>query len=129
MPLDKTGETRCGICRLASMTIGKVFGGKIRICTKRFYNISAFYPEDDKENGAILKQIGLEHFCIQGLLVKELETAGWAIESENSIIALARPTPIGEIVPNYEIDGMPVKETHLDFCAQVIKQQIRGASD
>jgi len=93
---------------------GRVLNELKRVCNNCFYSICSFIPSDDYENRAALGDA--DSLFIKQLLVDEAKSCGWKTECLNSVTTEAKPTPMGEIVKGYGIDGFPIVDTEFEHC-------------
>jgi len=74
-----------------------------RIISGKFFAISCFYQEDDKENAEVIKKLGMDKFLFK------------QVKMENMMIGKVWPTPKGEVIEGAGIDAFPVTETKLEW--------------
>jgi hypothetical protein len=86
-----------------------------RIVSGKLLAISHFYPEDDAPNGAAIRAAGRSTMLFQREAVEAFAAAGWQAVVENACKGLSRPTPVGEVMAEVGIDGLPVAETTLEW--------------
>jgi hypothetical protein len=79
-----------------------------------------FCPEGDAVNKAILEQSGIEKLFIKPLLLNELKSCGWEIFNDNFVIVIVKPTPFGDIIKGYGIDGFPVCDSSFEYCTLIM---------
>lgn len=87
-----------------------------RIVSVRFMAISNFYPEDDKANGKIIREAGLEKLLYRSSALKEFKKAGWNTSVENSCTGEVRPAPPGVVLEGARVDALPACRTDLEWC-------------
>lgn len=87
-----------------------------RIVDGTFLAISHFFPNEDDENHAVIKQTGIEAFVYKESAMNHFSTAGWKSRIENSCVANALPTPESKIFEGVRADGLPVAPTQLEWC-------------
>ena len=87
-----------------------------RIVSGTFLAISHFFPIEDDQNDAVIKQAGIEAFVYKESATHYFSETGWKIKIENSCIAKALPTPESEIFEGARADGLPVAPTQLEWC-------------
>lgn len=87
-----------------------------RIVNGTFLAISHFFPNEDDENHALIKQAGIEAFVYKESAMNHFSAVGWKSRIENSCIANALPTPDSEIFEGARADGLPVAPTQLEWC-------------
>jgi uncharacterized protein YbaR (Trm112 family) len=90
-----------------------------RIVSGRFLGVTTFYPPDDGENAAAIRDLGLERLLYRDALLAELAAAGWTVEVVSSCRAPAEPTPMGVVVEGAGIDALPVAATELEWALLV----------
>jgi uncharacterized protein YbaR (Trm112 family) len=90
-----------------------------RIVAGTFLAISAFYPEDDEANTAVIRKAGLSTLLFRRSALEHFAAAGWQVEVANVCAGKARPTPIGVVLEGAGIDAFPVAETVLEWCVLV----------
>ncbi|MCK5133796.1 MAG: class I SAM-dependent methyltransferase [Candidatus Sabulitectum sp.] len=95
---------------------GKLLEELYRVVNGKFLAISNFYPEDDKENGAVIEAAGLAETHYRDRLLKNFRNAGWAIEIKNSCTIKMTPAPPGVVLEGARVDGLPVQSTFLEHC-------------
>ena len=86
-----------------------------RIISGKFFAISCFYQEDDKENAEVIKKLGMDKFLFKHSALESFYSAGWQVKMENMMIGKACPTPKGEVIEGAGIDAFPVTETKLEW--------------
>lgn len=77
-----------------------------------------FRPQDD-ENAALIGEFGLETLLFEERLLAALAEAGWQAHISQRTPARAVPTPASALIPELRLDGLPVKETTVDWCVLV----------
>ena len=87
-----------------------------RIVNGRLLAITSFYPEDDKENGAVIEEAGLAELCYRDKLLEHFQNAGWAVEVKNSCTIKTTPAPPGVVLEGARVDGLPVQSTYVEWC-------------
>ena len=87
-----------------------------RIVNGKLLSISQFYPEDDKENGTLIKEAGLTESCYRDKLVEHLDNTGWIVKIKNSCNIETIPAPPGVVLEGVRVDGLPVQTTTLEWC-------------
>jgi len=87
-----------------------------RIVSGTFLAISHFFPIEDDQNHAVIKQAGIEAFVYKESAIHYFSETGWKIKIENSCIAKALPTPESEIFEGARADKLPVAPTQLEWC-------------
>jgi len=75
-----------------------------------------FYPEDDEENRAAAREIGVEALLVRSTMLATFREAGWEVGVEIEQPVHARPTPESELVAGVRIDGLPVAPTTATWC-------------
>ncbi len=95
---------------------GKLLDELYRIVNGKFIAVSTFYPEDDKENGAVIEEGGLAETHYRDKLVKHLHNVGWVVEVKNSCSIKTIPAPPGVVIEGARVDGLPVQPTYLEHC-------------
>ncbi|NOQ22010.1 MAG: methyltransferase domain-containing protein [Candidatus Aegiribacteria sp.] len=95
---------------------GKLLEELYRIVNGKFIAVSSFYPEDDKENGAVIEEGGLAEVCYRDKLLEHFHNAGWVFEVKNSCSIKANPAPPGVVLEGARVDGLPVQSTYLEWC-------------
>lgn len=92
-----------------------------RVCCHTFYAAGCFIPKEDTINLSFLKSNGIDRLWIKELLQEELKISDWNVECLYSAFAPIKPTPMGEIVQGYGIDGFPLADSCAECC--VLKMQ------
>jgi len=87
-----------------------------RIVNGTFIAVSSFYPEDDKENGAVIEEAGLADTHYRSKLLEHFHDAGWEIEVKNSCSIQTNPAPSGVVLEGARVDVLPVQHTYLEWC-------------
>jgi hypothetical protein len=87
-----------------------------RVLAGRFLSITHFYPADDYQNHAALKEFGLETMLIKEMASAAFAQSGWQFEITNSCLGRAEPTPVGQVLEGAGIDAFPAVETTLEWC-------------
>jgi len=87
-----------------------------RIVNGKLLAVSNFYPEDDKENGAVIEEYGAAETHYRDKLLKHFNNAGWAVEARNSRTIKTIPAPPGVVLEGARVDGLPVQSTCLEHC-------------
>ncbi len=87
-----------------------------RVVAGTFLAISHFYPEDDDENAAAIREAGLATLLFRRAALESFDAAGWQVEVANVCAGTARPTPAGVVLDGAGIDAFPVAETTLEWC-------------
>ena len=86
-----------------------------RTISGKFFTISCFYQEDDKENAEVIKKLGMDKFLFKHSALESFYSAGWQVKMENMMIGKACPTPKSEVIEGTGIDAFPVTETKLEW--------------
>lgn len=86
-----------------------------RITRGVFLACSLFYPEDDQENGAVIRRYGLDGILYSAPLLEGFTQAGWDAQIANACVSTALPTPPSVLFEGARIDGLPVAETYLEW--------------
>jgi uncharacterized protein YbaR (Trm112 family) len=87
-----------------------------RIVEGRFLAISSFYPEDDQENGAVIKEAGLGETSYLNRLLKLFNSAKWTVEVKNTCSVKTSAAPTGVVLEGAKVDLLPSYDTCLDWC-------------
>lgn len=87
-----------------------------RIVNGKLLAISNFYPEDDKDNGAVIEEYGLADLLYRDRILKHFSNAGWSVEVKNSCSIETIPAPPGVVLAGARADGLPVASTCLEHC-------------
>ena len=87
-----------------------------RIVNGKLLAVSNFYPEDDKENGAMIEAGGLAETHYRARLLEHFQNAGWAVEVKNSRSIKTIPAPPGVVLEGARVDGLPVQSACLEHC-------------
>ena len=87
-----------------------------RIVGGAFLAISHFYPEEDAANAEVIREAGLEASLYRRTLLEHYAQAGWKVALKNCCVSEARPTPVGVVIEGAGIDGLPITDTHLEWC-------------
>ena len=87
-----------------------------RIVGGRFMAISFFYPEDDKENGAVIEEAGLAEMYYRDKLLEHFHNAGWIVEVKNPCSIKANASPTGIVLEGAKVDLLPAYNTCVDWC-------------
>ena len=87
-----------------------------RITSEKLLAISHFFPDDDEENGKIIREAGLEMVLYRQKAVKAFERTGWEIDVQNTCTSKAKPTIASEVIEGTRIDGLPVADTTYEWC-------------
>ena len=95
---------------------GSLLEELFRIVNGKLLAVSSFYPEDDKENGALIEEGGLAELCYRDKLLEHFHNAGWAVEVKNSSSIKTIPAPPGVVLEGARVDGLPVQSTYLEWC-------------
>lgn len=90
-----------------------------RIVNGKLLAISNFYPEDDKENGALIEEGGLAETHYKEKLLNHFRNAEWAVEVKNSCHIETIPAPPGVVLEGARVDGLPVQSTYLEHCVLI----------
>jgi uncharacterized protein YbaR (Trm112 family) len=90
-----------------------------RVVNGIFLAISTFYPENDAENGAVIRKVGMDKLLYRRAALDAFATAGWEVAVENACVGKAKPTPAGVVLEGARVDGLPVVETELEWCVLV----------
>ncbi len=86
-----------------------------RITRGTFLACSIFYPEDDRANGEVIREAGLEETLFSRALLAGFERAGWQAQLANACVSTAMPTPESVLIEGARIDSLPVAETYLEW--------------
>jgi ubiquinone/menaquinone biosynthesis C-methylase UbiE len=86
-----------------------------RIVSGCFLAVTTFYPPDDGENAAAIRDLGLERLLYRDALLSELEAAGWVPDVVSACRAPAKPTPAGVVVEGVGVDALPVADAELEW--------------
>lgn len=78
--------------------------------------LSFFCDEEDRINGDLLRQAGMEQMLLRRLALQNFAAAGWQAEVCHATRARVAPTPHSALIPDATVDGFPVAETELEFC-------------
>jgi uncharacterized protein YbaR (Trm112 family) len=95
---------------------GKLINELNRIIGGTFLAISHFFPTNDKLNGAVIKEAGIEAFVYKDLVMNYFSSKEWNLKFENPCVAEALPTPVSEIFDGARADGLPIAPTELEWC-------------
>ena len=95
---------------------GKLLEELFRIVNGKFIAVSSFYPEDDKENGAVIEEYGVAELWYRDKLLEHFQNAGWAVEVKNSCSIKTIPASPGVVLEGARVDGLPVQTTTLEWC-------------
>jgi len=87
-----------------------------RIVSGKFLAISNFLPEDDEENGKVIREAGLEAMVYRKKVLEEFNKAGWNVDVQNVCKSEAKPTATSEVIEGARIDGLPVADTIYEWC-------------
>ena len=87
-----------------------------RIVSGTLLAISHFLPITDDQNGAVIKEAGIEAFMYKESTRQHFASAGWSLKMENACTARALPTPVSAIFEGARADGLPVAPTELEWC-------------
>ena len=87
-----------------------------RITGGQFLAISHFFPEEDEDNAAIIREAGLEALLYKEPALANYAATGWEVEMKNGCVGEARPTPPSIVLEGARIDGLPVADTQLEWC-------------
>ena len=90
-----------------------------RIVASVFLAISHFFPEEDESNAKVIREAGLEKLLYRRTALEHYAGAGWEVEVKNACVGKASPTPPGVVLEGARIDGLPVKDTYLEWCVLV----------
>lgn len=82
-----------------------------RVCGGALYALCGFFPEADHINHAAAARLGLAGAYSRAALTAMLEKAGWQVDSHEEAPAPLPPTPVGQLIPGLQVDGLPVVET------------------
>lgn len=95
---------------------GKLLEELCRIVNGKLLAVSNFYPEDDKENGAVIEESGLAELCYRDRLLEHFHNAGWAVEVKNSYSIKTNASPTGIVLEGAKVDLLPACNTYLEWC-------------
>ncbi len=95
---------------------GKLLEELHRIVNGKLLAVSSFYPEDDKENGAVIEEYGVAELCYRDKLLDNFQNTGWTVEVKNSCRIKTIPAPPGVVLEGARVDGLPVQTTTLEWC-------------
>lgn len=98
----------------------QIFNELKRVSDGTFYAICDFCPENDLTNRTALENYGIDKLWIKNRLIGEFEKVDWKTDCKNSIVAEVKPTPAGEIVKGYGIDGFPIADSHFEYCTMIL---------
>ena len=87
-----------------------------RIVNGKFIAVSCFYPEDDLENGAVIKEGGLTEMLYRNRLLMHYSIANWTIEVKNLCSIKTNASPTGIVLEGAKVDPLPAYDTCLDWC-------------
>ncbi len=87
-----------------------------RIVKGSFYSIAHFFDPSDMANKEVIRNAGLEMMLYHATALEQFEKSGWQVRQISQCSGLARPTPVSAILEGVRIDGLPVRETMLDWC-------------
>ena len=87
-----------------------------RICGGEFYAIHHFFPRDDSIHQQVFAEMGNELVHYEDTLLEEFMKKHWKVTLENSISALAKPTPKPILLDGAEIDRIPLVDVTLKWC-------------
>ncbi|HET6444093.1 MAG TPA: Trm112 family protein [candidate division Zixibacteria bacterium] len=105
--------TNLGLPNMRGAT--SVYNELRRVVSGRFLGISNFYLEQDA-NAETIASYGLAELLYEKQLEVGLSEAGFRIDIENRCRGEAKPTPVGEVLKDAQIDGLPVADTDIDWC-------------
>lgn len=97
-----------------------------RIVSNAFLAICNFYPEEDDANAEAIREAGVEALLYQRSALRHYAEAGWDVEVRNACMGKACPTPSGVVIEGARIDGLPVTDTHLEWCVLLGTHQAAG---
>lgn len=92
-----------------------------RIVNGQLMSVIHFYPESDKQNSDVIYKYGFETFTFKNIALKSFIEAGWDVELVNECSGAAKPTPTSKLIEGVQIDGLPVKDTELEWAVLIAK--------
>lgn len=87
-----------------------------RVLSGCFMSVCHFYPEDDRKNGKLIREHGLQRMMYRKHCVKEFEKTGWSVRVLNECSAEEAPPPPGRILRGARVDALPSFPTTLQWC-------------
>ena len=84
-----------------------------RIVGGMFLTLTYFYPEGDETHRQVLDSSSLLY---RDSTLRQLDAAGWTVSVQKVCRGRAEPTPSGSVLEGFQIDGLPVAETVLEWC-------------
>lgn len=90
-----------------------------RVVSGIFMSVSQFYPEDDTENGKLIREYGLERLMYRDRCLEEFRRAGWSAVTVNECFAEEVPPPPGRILRGARVDALPACPTTLLWCVVI----------
>ena len=90
-----------------------------RICSGELLAAHFFFPNDDQPNLEYLYAADLQDLLLKEPALTAFVQSGWQVETANVCSALARPTPMSEILMGARVDGLPVADTTLEWCTVI----------
>jgi uncharacterized protein YbaR (Trm112 family) len=95
---------------------GNLLGELKRTASGRFMAVTSFYPEDDSENGEVIRNAGLAEMLYRNRLLKHYEAGGWKVKVRNSCNAWTDASPTGIVLKGAKVDLLPACSTSLEWC-------------
>ncbi len=74
------------------------------------------YPEEDEANAKAIREAGLKALLYRRTALQQYTEAGWEVAVNNACVGKARPTPPSTVLEGARVDGLPVADTHLEWC-------------
>ena len=98
-----------------------------RIVAGVFLAISQFYPEDDEANAKVIHQAKLDPLLYRRTALQHFAEAGWNVEVKNTCVGEAHPTPPSVLLDGARADGLPVADTHLEWCVLLATRNLSNS--
>jgi Methylase involved in ubiquinone/menaquinone biosynthesis len=95
---------------------GEVIRELNRINQDKFMPVMFFIDKEDTTHMKLFKEFGSTAYATKENAVEIFKSSGWEVNICNSYIANIKPTPVGEILKDAEIDGFPIEDTKVEFC-------------
>jgi uncharacterized protein YbaR (Trm112 family) len=86
-----------------------------RIVSGRFLAISHFFPDDDG-NRDVIEQFELGDAVYRARLTENMSAAGFEVKFNAACVGKASPTPVGVVLEDMPVDGLPVERTEYEWC-------------
>ena len=90
-----------------------------RVVSGELLAITHFYPDREGPNAEEIRRRKLDPLLHRGPALRAFEAAGFSVTVTHPVLAMARPTPPGILLPEVRPDRLPVVETPLEWCTLV----------